>query len=309
MQNAWAATIDHLTGAMNLPAWSGVAAFVLFLIVLLWVAAKAEKTVANAALAVMALLAAVSAGVLPHLGEGVVSPAHSPRAAIPSGAGQAALASASGPAALACLDGLAGDVVEAGCERAVFAGPDIVAAAVSHTARQLSLLNQQAISGAGDLDALRRVLARDRFGFVAHVLTRRDGCTPDACPAFQLLADPAQIIANMNARTYDLLVARAAPGWPGAAGLAAAPNAGGVQPAPAGPPASGRPVGIEFPTADSIPPVSIMTPEPAPGSPAAAPGPASGPTARSVPPPKAKAAKARAGAPVSIAPPASDDGE
>jgi hypothetical protein len=276
---------------------------------LLWVAAKAEKTVANAALAVMALLAVVSAGVLPHLGENAVSPGHAPHPAISSGEGQAALAPAAGPAALACLDGLAGDAVEAGCERALFAGPDIVAAAVSHTARQLSLLNQQALSGTADIDALRRVLARDRFGFVAHVLVRRDGCTPDSCAAFQLLADPARIVANMNARTYDLLVARAALGWPGAAGLASAASSGGTQPAPVAAPAGGRPVGIEFPTADSIPPVSIMTPEPAPGSPAAASTPASSPTARAAPAPKAKAAKPRAGAPVSIAPPASDGGE
>src|SRR5215813_12141738 len=40
---------------------------------------------------------------------------------------------------LACLDGAAGEAVETACEKALFAGPETTAAAVSYVAAQLSL--------------------------------------------------------------------------------------------------------------------------------------------------------------------------
>src|ERR1700722_19841482 len=64
----------------------------------------------------------------------------------------------------------------------------------------------------------------------------------------------------MDQRVYDGLVSRYAPSWnapPAPAGAVAALS-------PSMP--TGRPTNAEFPTAASIPPVSIMTPEPGPAA-------------------------------------------
>ena len=45
--------------------------------------------------------------------------------------------------ALGCLDAIAGETVEAACEKALFASPEATAAAVSYVAAQLSLLAAQ----------------------------------------------------------------------------------------------------------------------------------------------------------------------
>src|SRR5437588_7891233 len=84
---------------------------------------------------------------------------------------------------LACLEGMAGENVEAACEKALFAGPAIVAAASSYIAARLNLLSDvlAQVKAGGNLDsvlpALRRALEADRFGFVAHTLAVRDGCS------------------------------------------------------------------------------------------------------------------------------------
>jgi hypothetical protein len=86
--------------------------------------------------------------------------------------------------ALSCLDELAGEAVEAACEKAVFASPEAVAAAVAYVAAQLALLTDGAQhaervdkSYAADLAPLRTALELDRFGLVAHVLAQREGCS------------------------------------------------------------------------------------------------------------------------------------
>ena len=85
---------------------------------------------------------------------------------------------------LACLDALAGESVEAACEKAMFASPAAVAAATSYVAARLALLSDMAPTpktaapiSTGLLLPLRRALETDRFGFLAHVLAVRDGCT------------------------------------------------------------------------------------------------------------------------------------
>ncbi len=102
-----------------------------FAVVLLVTLFRAERSVANGALTVITLLAIGIAvtSMMRAAGGGVQS-------SDPKSSG---LAAASLPA-LACLDGLAGESVEAACEKALFASADSVAAGVSYTAAQITRL-------------------------------------------------------------------------------------------------------------------------------------------------------------------------
>jgi hypothetical protein len=175
--------------------------------------------------------------------------------------------------ALACLDPLVGDVVESACEKAIFQTPESTAAALSYVAAELILLADFTMHArrAGSevplaLGNLRRSIEGDRFGLVARVLAVREGCTPGVCPAFALLTDPGRIAVNLAGRSYELYVERHAAAWPAGtkspavAATAAGANAteGDAQPPAASSPRSG----LFFPSAASIPPVTIMNAEP-----------------------------------------------
>jgi hypothetical protein len=173
--------------------------------------------------------------------------------------------------ALACLDGMAGEAAEGGCEPVVFASPESLSGAVSYVAARLLLL-ADGLEFAGrsprgfeaQIAELRRTAELDRFGMVSHVLATRHGCTADKCDAFLLFRDAGIIQGNLKERTYQGLVARYAAGWskePVPSGTAAAP-------APAPPGQASR--NIDFPSASSIPPVSIMNNEPTTPPPAVA---------------------------------------
>jgi hypothetical protein len=204
--------------------------------------------------------------------------------------------------ALACLDGGAGDLVEAACEKALFATPEAAAASVTYVTAQLSLLADgsdfERRSGANyesALTGLRHALETDRFGIVAHVLADRDGCTQDRCDTLRLLRDTTQVSENLSAHKYESYVLHHATDWlqtaltAMAADTSAPTTAQAQGPARAPPPGSGSlasaapaaptsttpttkaaPNGLFFPSSASIPAVSIMNPEPAP-PPAAAP--------------------------------------
>jgi len=201
--------------------------------------------------------------------------------------------------ALACLDAVANSTVEAACEKALFANPETAAAAVAYVDAKLSLLQDGSAHAARDpdyaatLDRLRLGLEADRYGVVAQALASR-GCTAAACPALKLLRDPQRVTANLKERTYDANVVLNASAWrPEGAALAAAPPAALVPPATSSPATAGAPVSrkFEFPTAASIPPVSIMDAEPplskaeetAIAPPAAAPAPVAAPAAKPQP--------------------------
>ena len=171
---------------------------------------------------------------------------------------------------LACLDGAAGEAVENACEKMVFGAPQSTAAAVSYMAARLTLLADGAAFARRDADfnealaGLRRAIELDRFGIAAHVLALRDGCTVERCAAFVLLDDASVIKSNLKAQIFDQYVSRYAAGWdksePMAKVQAPAPVAGLVPPiAPSKTPLSGK---YDFPSAASIPPVSIMNAEP-----------------------------------------------
>lgn len=171
--------------------------------------------------------------------------------------------------ALACLDTLAGETVQAACERAVFATPANVASAVAYVAAQYALLSDMTAfsrqGGAGigdDLVPLRRGLEADPFGLLADVLVRRDGCTSEHCQAFALLGDPSHVRTNIIARTLQHYVDHYREVW---ARTLDGPATGVADLAPTGtadPSKRKVPVNIDFPSAASIPPISIMNPEP-----------------------------------------------
>jgi hypothetical protein len=189
---------------------------------------------------------------------------------------------------LACLDAIAGDAVETACEQALFATPEVVASALSYVSAKLSLLARgQEFANGSDLTtgsallALRQSLESDRFGIVAQVLSLRDSCTPAQCDTFTLLHDTSRVRANLKDRTFDGYVTRYAVSWSGRDGRAPLADAtgstgytgtvntptsnGAVAATVAGAPLARptmAPSRIDFPSASSIPAVSIMTPEP-----------------------------------------------
>ncbi len=221
--------------------------------------------------------------------------------------------------ALACVDDLAGEPVLSVCERALFASADTAAASVSYAGDMISrLVSHGDVTVASkdksvELNALRRAVERDRYGLIAQVLMSRHNCSPSACGVFSSLNDPSHITANMQRRKYDETVGRYAASWRNgttqALPVATTPSSDvGVLPDNLPPSApTGRPSTIDFPTADSIPPVTIMTTEPAAPQPPAAKSAvkAAEPAKRPLPKPKAapsSAAPAPSSAPVQLAP-------
>ena len=173
--------------------------------------------------------------------------------------------------ALACLDGAAGDAVETACEKSVFAGPQATAAAVSYMVARLTLLADGLAFARHDdpgfaatLAGLRRAIELDRFGIAAHVLALRYGCTAQRCDAFALLQDTNVIKSNLKAQVFDQYVSRHATDWNKATTVPMAQQPS--VPAPAlsalAPAKAPVPDKYDFPSADSIPAVSIMNAEP-----------------------------------------------
>ena len=121
---------------------------------------------------------------------------------------------------------------------------------------------------------LRHSLETDAYGFVAHALAVRDGCTSQNCKALDVLRDPSRVRANLSRQTLDRYLDRYLTVWalqpdgPAPVADAATQSQPTYQPGGPGP---RKTVNIDFPTAASIPPVSIMTPEPGTKPPPAVP--------------------------------------
>ncbi|WP_426615561.1 hypothetical protein [Bradyrhizobium sp. McL0616] len=311
MNWAWATSLDEIWRSPAFPMWITLAAAGFFGLILLITLVRAEKSVANGALTVITLLAigiavAATMRIYGPVGRNA-----------PDEARAQAAATANLPA-LSCLDGLAGEAVLTGCEKALFGSPDAAAAAVSYTAARIDRLTALGdaataeMSLTPDMKVLRKALERDRYGLVAQVLVARDGCTQFDCAVFRSLTDQQQVAANMDAHLYDMLVARYAPAWNAPAAAPAMPPSGALAGLP-----TGKPTNAEFPSASSTPPVSIMNPEPptaatrpapatasAPRAPAASSAQAAAPAAPAAKkPPAPKAARAPVAAPVPLAPP------
>jgi hypothetical protein len=313
MNWAWASSLDHIWRSPSFPMWLTLAAAGFFGMIVLITLLRAERSVANGALAVITLLSIGVAGAatVHGFGQGDRPASGEARAVYPA---SAALPQVS------CIDDLAGDAVLTACEKVLFGSAESVAAAVAYAASQITLLTSlgdvaTANKGAGpDLQALRRAVERDRYGLMAYVLMARDHCTPTSCPAFRSLANNRQILTNMDERVYENLITRYASSW-----NAPAPASGMVAALPPSMP-TGKPTNAEFPTSASTPAVSIMSaepplvapPKPAPATAAAPPAPRPPATAApsSSPAPAVAAAKkpppppkrTPAAAPVQLAP-------
>jgi len=219
---------------------------------------------------------------------------------------------------LACLEGAAGDQVAEGCERLIFGSPDTIAASVSYLSTRLALVSEgyelAAASGLNydkQLATLRRGLEADRYGIVAYLLLQNPDCKAERCEALAMMRDPNKIRVNLLEKPFDVLVARYSANWQsGARNVAATESRGVIAAAPPPPATSGQGVPVsskyDFPSAASIPPVSIMNAEP--GSPPQGSAAAPVPAARSVPAPAAKRAPPKpaprheAAAPTPLAP-------
>jgi hypothetical protein len=273
MNWAWATSLDQLWHSPTFPMWLTLAAAGSFGIIVLVTLLRAEKSVANGALTVITLLAVGVAVAATIRDFGPDSPALSAETRSPQPM-MVALP------ALSCIDDLAGEAVLTACEKSLFGSPESAAAALTYASSQITHLTAFGDVAAAnknltpELQMLRRAVERDRYGLMAYVLAVRDHCTASDCAAFQSLTDNHQIVANMDERAYDGLIARYAPLW-----NAPAATTGAVATlAPSMP--TGKPTNADFPSAASTPAVSIMTPEPVVAATSPAPrGPASTPAA------------------------------
>jgi hypothetical protein len=261
MNWAWANTLEQMWRTPTFPMWLTLAAAGFFAVIVLITLLRAEKSVANGALTVITLLAVGMALAATTRGFGLSS-ASTAEDSAPS------TTVASMPA-LACIDDLAGEAVLTACEKAVFGSPEATAAALSYAAHQITRLmasgdvvsaNKNMTPG---LEALRRAVENDRYGLMAEVLVVRDHCTPSDCAAFKSLTERSRIASHIEEQTYQGMVARYSALWN--APVTAAPAVAAVAPLIPGVP-TGKPTNVEFPSASSTPPVSIMTAEPATGS-------------------------------------------
>ncbi len=160
---------------------------------------------------------------------------------------------------LACLESEAGEAVSESCEKTLYASPEQVASALTYVGHRIDILREIAAAAESSDDGyarlrapLARSIEKDRYGFAAQVLQARDNCSPASCYAFALVQSRDQLVANMGERAYDAKIVRYAPGWgekqPSGPALASQP--------------SGKVVDMDFPSAASIPPISIMSNEP-----------------------------------------------
>lgn len=266
MNAAWATSLDQLLRSATWPMWLALGVAALFGLIVLVALLRAEKSVANGALTVVALLA-IGAAATALLRGPEPAPAQKTAAATP--APVAPQLAATLPV-LSCLDELAGEMVLAACEKSLFASPDTVAAAVSASAALVDRLTSFGDVGNAnrvappDLGSLRNAVERDRYGFIAYVLQSRDRCRPDACFAYPSIPNYKQVASNMQERLYEGLITRYAPAWNAPPAAAAATTVPGVASLAGLPPSlpTGKPTNAEFPSSSSIPPISIMTDTP-----------------------------------------------
>ncbi len=153
MNWAWASSLDHIWRSPSFPMWLTLAAAGFFGMIVLITLLRAERSVANGALAVITLLSIGVAGAatVHGFGQGDRPASGEARAVYPA---SAALPQVS------CIDDLAGDAVLTACEKVLFGSAESVAAAVAYAASQITLLTSlgdvaTANKGAGpDLQAL-----------------------------------------------------------------------------------------------------------------------------------------------------------
>jgi hypothetical protein len=283
--------VDAAAGTLAVPIWLAGAVAAVLVVALLLAAKRAGGVALISSLFRVGLIAIIVLGVwlfVQQQQRGVSAQGPGPaaeRRALDDRKTALMAGSIAPGSALSCLDELAGDAVEAACEKAVFASPEAVAAGVKYVTAQLALLNDGSAyaergdaSYAAELVPLRTALELDRFGLVAHALGDQ-GCTADRCDALMRFRDSSKVLANLRGHTFEEQVKKYTAVWNAprpAEGLVAAAGPPVALPG-AQPPGTVAPR-YDFPSSKSIPPVSIMAPEgapprepPPPREPAAAP--------------------------------------
>src|SRR3954454_9368835 len=256
--------LDLSTGTFTLPLWvGGVAAAVLVALAMIAVvrsgASEFGSLLFRAAVVVIALVFGWT-----YLNRSAERDRADERRALDQRAAELVGRALAPGSAIACLEATNTETVEGACERAVFASPETVAAASAYIAARLSLLaDAHEYTARRDqgyestIAGLRRTIGADRYGLASQVLATRDGCTADVCDAFGLVYDDKKLRAKLKDRLFDATVARYAVNWPtrGRPLASSAPAGGAVTP-----PGT-------FPSAASIPPVSITNNEPSQAQP------------------------------------------
>jgi hypothetical protein len=306
--------INAATGALTIPIWGVGAVAAVFLVLSLLAVAQAGVTnVMHVMFRAGIVIAVFCAGWI-YLQQTERHEHAAERRALEERS-SALLARAVAPgSALSCLNELAGEAVEAACEKAVFASPEAVSAAVSYVTEELTLLREadahparrDSSVFAAKFAPLRAALELDRFGIVAHVL-ETGGCTAEKCEASDLFNDANHVLANLRDHAFDDRVTLFTAVW-NASHQAVDATTAAAPPASLPPRQSAVvPSKYDFPSSDSIPPVNIMAPEGGSRSAAGAqpdPGakPASTPVPARRPPTRPAVAASRPAAPRPIAP-------
>ena len=197
------------------------------------------------------------------------------RRAIEARASELAARAMAPGSALSCLDSVSAPV-EIACEKALFATPEAVGAAVAYVEARYSLLVASAALAARDpsyqttVERLRRGLEEDRLGVLAQVFFTR-GCSTSDCADFAVLRDSRRIIANMKGQVFAAHIAAHGLAWNSApvtppSGTAVSPplvrEVGTTVPTTTSS-SSGETVRRRYvyPSPDQIPAISIMDPE------------------------------------------------
>jgi hypothetical protein len=258
--------VDAAAGTLTVPIWAAGATSAIFLALVVLAIGRAGAVASINVLFRVAIVAiAVSAGWLYF--QRIERQDRAAELRLLDERSAALLVRAVAPgSALSCLDELAGETVEAACEKAVFSSPEAVSAAVAYVTAKLALVvdrNEYARrvdpAVAADLAPLLTALEIDRFGIVAHVLATRHGCTTGKCDVLTWFSDDSHVLANLRDHTFDEQVAKFAANW-NSPSRAAVDSAAAEPPHPA--PALTVSPRYDFPSAQSIPPVNIMAPEP-----------------------------------------------
>ena len=317
----WLPGLDPATATFTLPLWLAGVAAALFLVLIVIAVIRAGVTEFGGMIfRVAVILIAVVFG-WTYITRTADRDRADERRALDSRATELIARAIAPGSAIACLEAANTETVEGSCERAVFASPETVAAATAYIGARLSLLaDAHEFQARRDqtyetqLGSLRRTIAADRYGLASQVLAARDGCTADACEAFGFVYDDKKLRANMRDRLFDITIARYAANWPTRTRpIASSGPSGPITSSSSSTPITPPGPNVQFPSSQSIPPVSIMTAEPPP-APSAQPQPQAGaadapPPTNSAPasatkkssPPRA-AAKAAAPPPMSLNP-------
>jgi hypothetical protein len=265
----WLPGLDPATATFTLPLWLAGVAAALFLVLIVIAVIRAGVTeFGGMVFRVAVILIAVVFG-WTYITRTADRDRADERRALDSRATELIARAIAPGSAIACLEAANTETVEGSCERAVFASPETVAAATAYIGARLSLLaDAHEFQARRDqtyetqLGSLRRTIAADRYGLASQVLAARDGCTADACEAFGFVYDDKKLRANMRDRLFDITIARYAANWPTRTRPIASTT-------PSSPVTSSTPItppgpNVQFPSSQSIPPVSIMTAEPPP---------------------------------------------